>query len=51
VAGFAAEVFAVLLYAGFGAVDLPVNVLVAACAGPLLLTAAVAGSGPPTGRG
>ncbi|MDT5043832.1 MAG: hypothetical protein QOE51_4817 [Actinoplanes sp.] len=43
VAGFAAEVFAVVLYAGFGAgAELaPIRVLVACCAVPLLLTAAV----------
>lgn len=38
VAGFAAEVCAVLLYLGFSA-DLPVRVLVALCAIPLLATA------------
>jgi hypothetical protein len=43
VAGFAAEVFAVVLYAGFGAGAqlAPIRVLVACCAVPLLLTAAV----------
>ncbi|MDT4994127.1 MAG: hypothetical protein QOH97_4019 [Actinoplanes sp.] len=43
VAGFASEVFAVVLYAGFGAgAELaPIRVLVACCAVPLLLTAAL----------
>ncbi len=41
VAGFGGEVFAVLLYASF-AVDLPLAVLFALCAAPLLLTAAIA---------
>lgn len=43
VAGFAAEAFAVLVYSGFGAgaALAPVTVLVACCAIPLLLTAAL----------
>jgi MFS family permease len=41
VSGFGAEVFAVALYAWF-AVGLPLPVLVAACAAPLLLTALLA---------
>ncbi|WP_250036030.1 MFS transporter [Paractinoplanes maris] len=41
VAGFGGEVFAVVLYAAF-AVDLPLAVLFALCAVPLLVTAAIA---------
>jgi hypothetical protein len=44
VAGFASEIFAVLLYAGFGAGSalVPITVLVACCGLPLLFTAGLA---------